>query len=60
LFEARKREHIERGYRIEDEHPIPVNGMCSFMAVRDMPVQDTLSTLVAEAVNGNRGHRSDW
>ena len=50
LFEERKREHIERGYRIEDERPIPVNRLCSFIAVRDLPVQDTLSALVAEAV----------
>jgi hypothetical protein len=50
LFEERKRQHIERGYRIEDERPIPVNGLCSFIAVRELPVQDTLSALVAEAV----------
>jgi len=50
----------ERGYRIEDERPIPVNGLCSFIAVRDLPVQDTLSELAAEAVNGNRGRRTDW
>jgi hypothetical protein len=60
LFEERKREHIERGYRIEDERPIPVNGLCSFIAVRDLPVQDPLSAVVAEAVNGNRGRRTDW
>ena len=28
LFEKRKQEHIDRGYRIEDERPIPVNGFC--------------------------------
>ena len=33
LFEDRKRKHIERGYRIEDERPIPVNGLCSFITV---------------------------
>jgi hypothetical protein len=60
LFEERKRAHIERGYRIEDERPIPVNGLCSFTAVRDLPVQDTLSAQVAEAVNGNRGRHTDW
>jgi len=59
LFEERKREHIERGYRIEDERPTPVNGLCSFIAVRDVLVQDTLSALVAEAINGNRGRRKD-
>lgn len=60
LFEDRKRQHIERGYRIEDERPTPVNGMCSFIAATDLPVQDTLSELVAEALNGNRGTRLDW
>jgi len=37
LYEKRKREHIEHGYRIEDERPIPVNGLCFFTAVRDLP-----------------------
>ncbi len=37
LYEKRKQEHIERGYRVEDERPIPVNGFCSFVAVRDVP-----------------------
>jgi hypothetical protein len=30
LYDKRKQERIERGYRIEDERPIPVNGFCSF------------------------------
>ena len=60
LFEDCKQQHVERGYRIEDERPIPVNGMCSFVAVRDLSVQDTLSELVARAINGNRGSREDW
>ena len=60
LFEERKRQHIERGYRIEDERPIPVNGLCSFIAVRDLPDQDTLAELVTEALNGNHGNRADW
>lgn len=55
LFEKRKREHIERGYRVEDERPIPVNGFCSFVAVREIAVSDTLSELVARALNGNHG-----
>ena len=58
LFEKRKQEHIERGYRVEDERPIPVNGFCSFIAVREPPALDTLGELVAEALNG--GRRSDW
>ena len=34
LYDQRKQEHVERGYRIEDGRPIPVNGLCSFVAVR--------------------------
>ena len=60
LFEKRKQEHIERGYRVEDERPIPVNGFCSFTAVREPSISDTLSDLVAEALNGNHGARQDW
>jgi hypothetical protein len=57
-FEKRKQQHIDRGYRIEDERPVPANVLCSFIAVRDLPVSDTLGELVAEALNG--GRRSDW
>jgi hypothetical protein len=60
LFEKRKQEHIERGYRVEDERPVPVNGFCSFIAVRELPVSDRLDDLVAEAVNGNHARRGDW
>ena len=42
LFEKRKRQHIERGYRIEDERPIPVNGPCSFVAVLDAEIGEAL------------------
>jgi hypothetical protein len=59
LYEKRKKEHIERGYRIEDERPIPVNGFCSFVAVRELPVSDKLADLVSEALNGNHA-RGDW
>ena len=52
LFEKRKQQHIERGYRIEDERPIPVNGFCSFMAVSEMSDADGIGTLVAQALNG--------
>jgi hypothetical protein len=34
LFERRKQEHLRAGYDIEDEQPFPVNGLCSFTAVR--------------------------
>ena len=60
LFEKCKQEHIERGYRIEDERPVPVNGFCSFIAVRELSVSDKLSDLVTEALNGNRGAHQDW
>jgi hypothetical protein len=60
LYEKRKQEHIERGYRVEDERPIPVNGFCSFVAVRKLPVSDRLDDLVAEALNGNHARRGDW
>jgi hypothetical protein len=33
-FEQRKQEHLEAGYRIENEQPFPMNGFCSFTAVR--------------------------
>jgi len=60
LYEKRKREHVERGYRIEDERPIPVNGFCSFIAVRESSVSDRLADLVAEAINGNHRTRGVW
>jgi hypothetical protein len=60
LYEKRKQEHIERGYRVEDERPIPVNGFCSFVAVRELPLSDKLTDLVTEALNGNHARRGDW
>ena len=60
LYEKRKQEHIEHGYRIEEERPIPVNGFCSFVAVRELSVSDKLAELVAEALDGNRIARGDW
>ena len=60
LYEKRKQEHIARGYRIEEERPIPVNGFCSFIAMREMPVSDTVDELVALAINGGRGSHRDW
>ena len=59
LYEKRKQEHIERGYRVEDERPIPVNGFCSFIAVRNLSVSDGLGDLVAEALNRNHDARGD-
>lgn len=52
LFEKRKQQHVERGYRIEDERPIPVNGFCSFIAVSEIPDSDGVEDLVTQALNG--------
>ena len=52
LYEQRKQQHIERGYRIEDERPIPVNGFCSFVAVREESLSDRVAELVAQALGG--------
>jgi len=52
LLEKRKQQHIERGYRIEDERPIPVNGLCSFSAVCETPDSDGVGDLVAQRLNG--------
>jgi hypothetical protein len=52
LFEKRKQQHIERGYRIEEERPFPVNGLCSFVAVSEIPDSDGVGELVAQALNG--------
>jgi len=59
LFEERKQQHIDRGYRIEHERPIPVNGLCSFIAIREAPVSDALGELVAQALNGNHSSHGD-
>ena len=52
LYDQRKQEHVERGYRIEDERPIPVNGLCSFVAVREESHSDAVDELVAQALGG--------
>ena len=51
LYEKRKQEHIDHGYRIEDERPIPVNGFCSFIAVREIAASDPVDELVGQALN---------
>jgi hypothetical protein len=51
LFEERKQQPIERGYRIEDERPMPVNGLCSFVAAREAAASDPVDELVARALN---------
>lgn len=60
LYEKRKQQHIERGFRIEDEQPMPVNGFCSFVAVRELPVSDNLDALVAGALKGDGAGRRNW
>jgi hypothetical protein len=40
MYEERKKQHILAGYRIESEQPMPVNGMCSFVAVKDDPTSE--------------------
>jgi len=60
LYEKRKHEHIRLGYRIEEERPSPVNGLCSFVAVRELSVSDRLADLVSDALNGNHAPRRDW
>ncbi len=52
LFEERKQQHVERGYRIEYEWPVPVNGRCSFIAVSEIPDSDGVGHLVAQALKG--------
>jgi hypothetical protein len=51
LYEKRKQQYRERGYRIEDERPIPVNGMCSFVAAREMPGSGPTEWLICQALN---------
>lgn len=52
LFEERKQQHIDRGYRIEDERPRAVNGFCSFIAVCEIPDSDGVGDLVTQALKG--------
>jgi len=59
LYEKRKQQHIERGYRIEEERPIPVNGLCSFIAIREVPASDSLGELVAQALIANHSPRGE-
>jgi hypothetical protein len=50
---------IKRGYRIEHEPPIIVNGLCSFIAVNEILDSDPVGELVAQALNGHNGSHSD-
>jgi hypothetical protein len=44
VYELRKRQHCDAGYHIEDEQPQPVNGLCSFTAIRIIPDTDDPGT----------------
>jgi hypothetical protein len=50
-FQERKEQHIQCGYRIEDERPVPVNGLCSFVAVKDDRVPDSFEWLTNSPAN---------
>ncbi|HET9184350.1 MAG TPA: hypothetical protein VFP59_19685 [Candidatus Angelobacter sp.] len=52
-YEKRKQEHLQAGYRIEDEQPLPMNGLCSFSAVRIVEEDDS-SITDAVSVKSNR------
>jgi hypothetical protein len=56
-FEQRKQQCTNRGYRIEGEQPVPVNGLCSFVAVRDAAGCDPVDELVAQALDGKSRSR---
>lgn len=47
-FEKRKQQHLQAGYRIEDEQPVPINGLCSFTAVRVIGNDDSANVLASE------------
>lgn len=57
LFERRKQEHVERGYRIEEERATPVNGFCSFIALTEP--SDGFSELVEQAFLGTTVRSND-
>jgi hypothetical protein len=57
-FEQRKQEHVQAGYLIEDEQPFPINGFCSFTAVR-IVTDDELERIVLSQMKSS--HRlTDW
>jgi hypothetical protein len=60
LYEKRKQEHIERGFRIEEEQAIAVNGFCSFIAIGEASAATELSDLVAQALNGHHSDGEDF
>ena len=50
-FQERKEQHIRRGFRIEDERPVPVNGLCFFVAVKDDAVPDSFEWLTSSSLD---------
>ena len=39
--EQRNQEHLRAGYQVEDEQPLPLNGLRSFTAVKPTTDQDS-------------------
>lgn len=54
-FERRKQEHLQAGYLIEDEQPFPVNGFCSFTAVRTVADEEVERMALSQS-NLSAGH----
>ena len=60
LYEKREQEHIERGYRIEDELPDPCERLlvlCRHEGGASSPM--LVDELLAQAINGGRGSYCD-
>jgi hypothetical protein len=47
-FEQRKQEHLQAGYQVEDEQPFPINGFCSFTAVRMIADDNSTTALISD------------
>ena len=54
-FERRKQEHLQAGYLIEDEQPFPVNGFCSFTAIRTVADEEVERMALSQS-NLSAGH----
>ena len=58
-FEKRKQEHLQAGYQIDDEQPFPVNGLCSFTAVRVVTDDDLAADSFSDKVRNLKTIDSD-
>ena len=45
LYEERKRQMLAAGYCIEEEQRVPINGLCSFTAIKEAVGLDDLDSL---------------